>query len=290
MTRTIHVSTGGRARRPVLSTVDWLVDAGLDAIELSSGVGGEGLLDGLRARRSRARFQVHNYFPPPDVPFVLNLATRDPELGRVGMEHCRRAMEWAVELGTPRYAFHAGYLLDPRVEQLGRKLDRANLVPRAEGRAIFVDRVGELAEHARRLGCELLIENNVVAAFNLESFGCDPFLCSEPEETREILDALPDSVGLLIDVAHLKVSAKTLGYDPHRLFELCGDRVRGYHLSDNDGTADSNHPFTADSWFWPHLDPRVDYVTLEVYVDDAAVLREQVLLARRMLGDEGDRD
>jgi sugar phosphate isomerase/epimerase len=88
---------------------------------------------------------------------------------------------------------------------------------------------------------------------------------SEPDECREILKKLPKNVGMLVDVAHLKVSAITMRFDPKTMLYNCKKRIFGYHLSDNDGTKDTNNFFTEKSWFWEHLDNTVKYISIEVY-------------------------
>ena len=85
----------------------------------------------------------------------------------------------------------------------------------------------------------------------------------------------PDNVRLLVDVAHLKVSANSLNFDPVNFLSLCSDWISGYHLSDNDGHSDSNGIVTNDSWFWPYINKNLNYYSLEVYGVELRVLVEQ---------------
>ena len=55
-----------------------------------------------------------------------------------------------------------------------------------------------------------MIENNVITKGNLQVFQDNPFLMSEPVEAKDN-EPVPNNVGMLLDVAHLKVSANTLG-------------------------------------------------------------------------------
>ena len=41
---------------------------------------------------------------------------------------------------------------------------------------------------------------------------------ADPNECKKILNSLSDNVGLLVDVAHLKVSSNTLNFDPKKMF------------------------------------------------------------------------
>jgi hypothetical protein len=86
-----------------------------------------------------------------------------------------------------------------------------------------------------------------------------------------------------VDVAHLKVSANSLDFDPALMFDLCHQRTTGYHLSDNNGREDSNEPVGEDAWFWPHLKPEVDYYSVEVYGQTTSELLQQAKLVRSKL-------
>ena len=59
--------------------------------------------------------------------------------------------------------------------------------------------------------------------------------------------------------------------------------VKAYHLSDNDGSADTNHPVTENSWFWKHIVRGLNYYSLEVYRQSYPFLKEQCKLAHKIL-------
>ena len=85
-----------------------------------------------------------------------------------------------------------------------------------------------------------------------------------PQEVKFVMQNSPDNVGFLLDVAHLKVTSATLSYNPIIMFEECSQWIRAYHLSDNDGTSDSNDPVQDDSWFWPHIEKGKLFYSLEI--------------------------
>lgn len=279
----IYVSTGGFRGRAADSVSAEFISAGIKSVELSGGAYSETLLDDLKALSQDAHFQVHNYFPPPADPFVLNLGSLDTEIAERSIVHVEQSLEWCVALGADRYSFHAGFMLDPRVDELGKRIPSRNLFDRDECIEVFVNRVARLAEIADRAGVGLMIENNVLSAKNAQEFSANPLLMCEPQECQKILGLLPASVGLLVDVAHLKVSANSLNFDPSKMFDVCHDRIAGHHLSDNNGLEDSNQRFGEDAWFWPHLKTDVDYYSVEVYGCTPNQLREQVDLVRSKL-------
>ena len=283
----IYVSTGGFGGRTADTVAAELLDAGIVSVELSGGEHGETLLDDLSALSQAISFQVHNYFPPPADPFVLNLGSLDNVVGDRSVAHVEQALQWCAALGGDRYSFHAGFLLDPKVDELGRRIPSRSLFSRDASIEVFVSRVTHLAEVAERAGIALMIENNVLSANNAREFADNPLLMCDPAECRQIMQMVPDSVTQLIDVAHLKVSANSLGFDPVSMFDICGERVTGYHLSDNNGLEDSNKPFAEDAWFWPHLKPDVGYYSVEVYGCAPSALVQQVNLAQSQLQSMG---
>jgi sugar phosphate isomerase/epimerase len=173
------------------------------------------------------------------------------------------------------YSFHAGFRINPLVSELGRRIRRRELCDRATALHQFGENMLLLAEEARREGVTLLVENNVLSAVNMATFGEDPLLLTHPDEIATFMGEMPAHVRLLLDVAHLKVSARTLGFDPVAAHAKVEPWIRGYHLSDNDGTADSNHAVTAGSWFWEVIKSGLDYYSLEVYQVPSAELARQ---------------
>ena len=279
----IYISTGGFRGRTAAAVSAELFGAGVKSIELSGCEYSPALLSDLQALMQDVHFQIHNYFPPPADPFVLNLGSLDTLVGERSVAHVEQALEWCVAIGSDRYSFHAGFLLDPKVDELGKRIPSRNLFDREDCIEVFVSRVTRLAEIAEKAGVALMIENNVLSARNAAEFSANPLLMCDPQECQKIMAMMPASVGQLIDVAHLKVSANSLNFDPLTMFEICNERIVGYHLSDNNGLEDSNQPFAEDAWFWPHIKPDVGYYSVEVYGCTPQHLLQQVNIVRSKL-------
>ena len=279
----IYVSTGGFREQSAYESAKQLIESGIIEIELSGGAYSSTLLDDLKKLRSACKFQVHNYFPPAEKPFVFNLASQNREIREMSVKHVKTAIRWATELNHKRYSFHAGYLLDPDPLELGMRIARRVLFDRQDGMRVFLEEVNGLARFAENEGIDLLIENNVLSAGNYREFGNDPFLAATPEEAQYIMQNTPDNVNLLVDVAHLKVSAQTLGFDPEEMFRLCEPWIQAYHLSDNDGTRDSNESIRENSWFWPYLKKNLDYYSLEIYGVAPDLINKQIQITKRFL-------
>ncbi|TAJ10907.1 MAG: sugar phosphate isomerase/epimerase [Nitrospirae bacterium] len=265
----IYVSTGAFKTRDLGQILDVCLREGVHRLELSSGTAfSEHLLDLVRrSRGTPMRFLVHNYFPPHRIPFVLNLASTDPQALVRSRDHCRTAIALAAEVGAPFFSVHAGAAMNARPEDLGQP--QTHLVHGDVRRAyeLFVESVSELARAAAAAGVSLLIENHVVAPFNLIE-GENRFLFASTAEDilRLMEDVGAPNLGLLLDVGHLKVTAASLGFDPRRLVERVAPFVRAFHLSDNDGKSDQNLPFGREAWFMDLLAdfPEATYI-IEAY-------------------------
>ncbi|MBS3667310.1 sugar phosphate isomerase/epimerase family protein [Vreelandella boliviensis] len=276
----IYLSTGGFSDQPAWMTSEQLAKIGLNCFELSGGQPDEGQFQQLNRLKKTLNFQLHNYFPPPSEPFIFNLASLDPLISSRSFEHVLTSMQWALELDRPTYSFHAGFLLDPQVKELGKNISNRTLFDREKALDNFLEKINRLSEHAHSLGVALLIENNVLSAKNYHNFSGNPFLMATAEESAYIMRETPNNVNLLVDVAHLKVSAQTLNFDPVAFLNICDDWIKAYHLSDNDGTRDSNDPITNESWFWPHMKSGLDYYSLEVYNASPSQLFQQLQLVK----------
>jgi sugar phosphate isomerase/epimerase len=260
-----------------------LISEGFDAIELSGGIYEAGIYEELLSLSRKTAFQIHNYFPPVQIPYVLNLASLDSEIADRSLSHATTAMRWAADFGATAYSVHAGFLIDPRIDELGVRIKRRTLYNRVESVNRFMERVNNLAEFGQTLGLRLLIENNVLIQDTFDEFGENPLLVCNPDEAFAVMQSAPKNVGMLLDVAHLKVSANTLGFNPSEMFSKCRQWIEAYHLSENDGSIDTHHPFRNDSWFWPYLNKTCNYYSIEVYCTSMLTLHQQVHLVREKL-------
>ena len=75
----IFISTGGFKTKTALESVELLSKNNISDIELSGGKYSENYLKDILKFKENCKFQVHNYFPPPKEPFVINLASLNKE-------------------------------------------------------------------------------------------------------------------------------------------------------------------------------------------------------------------
>jgi sugar phosphate isomerase/epimerase len=280
----LYISTGAFQTRDLGEILACCVVQGIESLELGSGLPyAEHHLALVRQYHQRPmRYLIHNYFPPPQRPFVLNLASTDPETLTRSRDHARRAIDLATELSVPCYSVHAGSAMHAAPEDLGRPLSHRAHPDVQRAYALFVESLSALAAYGASRGVRLLVENHVVAPFNLVD-GRNTFLfASTAEQILALMrDVASPTLGMLVDVGHVNVTAQSLGFDRDRFIERIAPHVEAFHLSDNDGTVDDNMPFTREVWFlkWLREFPQAT-ITIESYhleLEQIRACREAVL-------------
>jgi sugar phosphate isomerase/epimerase len=272
----IYISTAGFKDLAFDEVVLRLNDYGITGFELSGGRFTEEIEKKLHSLSLLNNLAIHNYFPPHEIAFVFNLASLNAEIAARSVSHAKLAIDYAALTRSRVYSFHAGYLIDPRVSELGEKIDKRLINPRDKSIELFISRVNNLSAYAASKNIRLMIENNVLSQKNYLEFSDCPLMMVELAETAEIMEKTDNNVGLLIDVAHLKVSAKTLSFSAKEYLQEFKCVSSGYHFSDNNGLEDENNPVTEDSWFWPFIDKDLDYYSLEIYENDGALQKSQL--------------
>jgi len=222
-------------------------------LEFSSGITYQSDVEALYINAPIKRLP-HNYFPAPKIPFVINLASSNEEIRQKSIQHCKKSLYLAKKSGSPFYAAHAGFCIDPKPDELGRNIRINRDYVREYHKKIFLSSLDEILSEAQTIGMDFLIENNVIAPFNYIEQKANPFLCCESKEIQWIFETLSnDRFGLLLDTAHLKVSCKTLGLNLDRECKQLFSFIKGIHHSDNSGEIDDNQPINENYWFFNHL-------------------------------------
>lgn len=237
----IFVSSSCVRNQSIKDSVLELVEVGFKNIELSGGTElypdlVEDLLD-LKVKFNLT-YRCHNYFPPPESPFVLNLASLNEYIFRLSYDHVAKAIKLSEQLGCDKYGIHAGFLINIEASEVGKSIRQKELFDRGRSVSRFVEAVGQLSQLSSIV--TLYIENNVISNQNYKNYqGANPLLLTSYSEFLDLRSLL--QFNLLLDIAHLKVSAQTLGLklkDELKNMLSVSDYI---HISDNDGTRDSNH-------------------------------------------------
>ena len=284
--RKVNLSTGGFPNFTGVEISKEIIDYGLKDIELSGGRYDQNAVENIKKIHNKANFSLHNYFPPPKKSFVINLASANNFIFERSIEHAKKAIDICKITKSNAYSLHAGFRIDPDVNELGKKISPKKLIGSYKDALLrFQEALKILSTYSSEKKIDIYIENNVFSAQNKKSFDTNPFLLSTCEEIEQFLDYKPSNVKLLLDVAHLKVSANSLNFNAKETLTRLKSYVSAYHLSDNNGLADTNDFIDSKSWFWKYINYHADFYTIEVYRKDISFLKEQVKLVKKHLGE-----
>ena len=261
----IFVSSAALKNNSIAKVSKKFENAGIKNIEFSGGLYEEDVLKKLKKLQKKQNILIHNYFPRPKKDFVLNLASANKFILKKTEAFIKKSILLCSKLNIKYYSFHAGFLIDPKIRMLGKKIKKTSIQNRDESLKRFILRTNKLARFAKKHNVELLIENNVLSKKNYLVFKNNPLLMTSYQEMIKIMKNTPNNVNLLIDVGHLKVSAKTLKFNMKNTLSKVNKWVKGYHLSENNGLEDSNNFLKSKSWFLKILKTNVDFISLEIY-------------------------
>ena len=243
----IYVSSACVKNKTIKKSVQELFDNGFYNIELSGGTEYyDGFIEDLLELQNKydLNYVCHNYFPPPKEHFVLNLASLDDEVYYKTFEHLKNAIILSKKLGAKKFAFHAGFFIDIKVSEIGKKISKVNLFDKELAIKRFCDGFLKLKYIAEDL--ELYIENNVFSSTNAKTYDNDNlFMLTNKSEYKDLKEKI--DFNLLLDIAHLKVSSKTLGLNFEDELHYMINRSDYIHISDNDALHDLNYKLENNS-------------------------------------------
>ncbi len=252
----------------------------MERVELSGGLDyEENVEDRMRelSQEIGIQLQLHNYSPPPKKSFVLNLASLHEETHRESLQHVIKSLEITKSMNLGKYAVHAGFYMPILTSELGKMIKKRDLFDREQCMSVFVDVIRSLYQ---QYGPSLYVENNVISTQNFEQYGENPLMLTCAREYFELKEAIPE-LQLLLDLAHLKVSCRTLGLTFEEEVSLLIDETDYLHLSGNDGLTDSNMGIEKASDIYNVLadaDLTGRTITLEVYSGTEDLERSYALI------------
>lgn len=233
-----------------------MVARGITRIELGSIHAHEADLVGTLSALP-AEFLVHNYFPPPAEPFVVNLASLDERIRDRSLGHALDSLDFCAALGAPIYTVHPGFLSDPAgVGALpSRNYDfRFEASPARQGAhgepfERFLDAVRTLGARAGELGVHVAVETQGSMS------NPHQLLLQTPDEFEALLAETTDlPVGLNLNLAHMSLAASAFGFDLAGVLVRLAPRVLAMEVSHHDGSVDEHRPLVEGAWYWTILE------------------------------------
>jgi len=210
-------------------------------------------------------YRVHNYFPPPERDFILNLASLDEKVFSSSFEHLKKSLNYTRKFGEKKFSFHAGFFVDRPVCELGKTFGQVDLYDKEMSINKFCNSFELLRQNFDDI--KLYIENNCYSRSNFLNYGKNiPFMLLSFKDYQSLKKKI--NFNLLLDIGHLQVSAKTLGLDFERELNELFKESDYIHISNNDALHDQNLGVIKNSNLVKkieNLDWANKTVTLEVY-------------------------
>ena len=282
----LFISTGGFKNLKPTQAIKKLNDHNIFNIELSGGKYEKDIEQKILKIDKKNNIRTHNYFLQPKKNFVINLASEDKIIVKKSINLIKRNILLAKKIKSKHVSFHAGFRFDPTPSSLGKSIQKKVVITEKKALENFKRNLKHLAIFSKKKGIKILIENNVLSNENFKNFRCNPFLLCSPQQIRKFFKIKIPNVSFLMDVAHFKVSCKTLKIDLSNSYKKIIKFINAYHLSDNNGLADTNSKITKNSWFIDNLRKDINYFTLEVYSENFNLLRKQINLVEQAINDK----
>jgi sugar phosphate isomerase/epimerase len=276
----IYISSSCVQFENICVSVEFLAQHGFKHIELSGGTSYYATLeDDLieLKKKYNLSYLIHNYFPPPQDHFVLNLASLNDEIYKKSLEHYINAITLAEKIRAGKYGLHAGYFIDPGIKELGRKFDLKDISDKNQAIQRFCEGFEILKSKAGSVN--IYVENNVISPSNYSIYGENILMLTNYSEYLHLKKMI--DFDLLLDVGHLKVSSKTLGLDFSQEIKNLWECSNYIHISDNDGSHDSNDSLEQNSEVlrdMRNLDNKDKIFTIEVYRDIEQIISTYQLI------------
>ncbi len=172
---------------------------------------------GVKAKSCHAPFGPH-----------INLGSHDESVREAGIDSLRSLLEPCAKLGVETIVVH------PNVAPQRQTDEQAEA-----SRPRIRESMAAAGEIARPFGVRLAFENMLSAGRSQP--------CGAMAQLLELVDGLPDNVGLCFDTGH----AFANGLDLAREVRDSGDRLIALHVHDNDGELDRHWPPGRGKIDWP---------------------------------------
>jgi sugar phosphate isomerase/epimerase len=204
-------------------------------------------------------YLVHNYFPIPSDPFVLNIASTDESIREKSLQHIYQAIDFCVDSGALLYTFHPGFITDPKgANQTQLNYDFQWDDDATKEYSVAFDHMLRSIEksvlYSRKRGIQIAIETE--GSF----YKKDHLLMQRPDEYKQFIKYFdPEDIGINLNIGHLRLSMEAFGFSWHELINIISDRIVAMELSHNNGLQDQHLPLQSNGWYWDLLlDQRFD--------------------------------
>lgn len=241
----IYVSTSCLSGKYKFSQIlDIYSKSGIKNVEL--GVCKEPDIDLNILKKHDFNYTVHHYFPPPEEPFIINLASQDTQIHEKSIVQIKKSIDFCTEFNINFFSFHAGFRIDPDVNF---KFEPDNITEYETSFNTFKESVGEIADFAEKRKVKVAIENAALSEYNLIDGRNKLLLMCELWEFERLFSEIQSAnLGILLDIGHLKLSSNLLKYDADEFISKLQDKILAVHVHENNGRVDEHRCIKEGDW------------------------------------------
>lgn len=272
----VYVSTNCLRDRShsIIGVLDAYAGAGLKHVELGTTPESIPGLTMNALRQYDFQFLCHHLFPPPQEPFIINLASQDRGILERSREQLKKSIAFCNSFDIDFFSFHSGFRSDPDIH-FNFSRDKAVSHYKIAFNT-YIESVEEINNYAQNMGVKIAVENNVLSDYNVIN-GENPYLLTcRAEEFEELFAAVGSAnVGVLLDLGHLKITSHWLGFDKFDFIDRVKDRVFAIHLHDNDELYDAHKMLDETSWCFEVIGSSA-FTGLPVVLESANLSIEQI--------------
>lgn len=245
----IFVSSACVKQHNIAEIVRQLAERGIRNIELS---GGTEYYDSLEddlvmlKQKHHLQYACHAYFPPPKIPFVVNLASCNDLIYQQSIDHYLRCIEMLKRVECKVLSIHAGFLIEIGADEVGHRLSSKVIYNERKAYDRFCCAYERIARLCAENHIDFFLENNVLSEENYAEFGYHNYMMmTDYASVMKMKSQLEFS--LLLDLGHLYVSSNTLGLNYDDECKKFSEYVKWLHISENNGVIDEHKPLNKDS-------------------------------------------
>lgn len=204
-------------------------------------------------------YLVHNYFPPPQESFILNIASLDETIYRRSINQIFRSIDFCDEIGARLYTFHPGFLTDPK----GESQDPSNYdfkfsderLAKADYQNAFqrmVEAISQIISYGQKRRVPIALETEGTFYRNRH------LLMQKPEEYCNFFRYFsPQDIRINLNLGHLHLAASFFNFRVQDFVDLVANYVVAMEMSHSEGLRDEHRPLCEDGWYWDIItDPR----------------------------------
>ena len=197
------------------------------------------------------KFTLHNYFPPPKKSFVLNIASDEEKIIYACNMLIDQALKLSLDAGSSIYGLHAGYLSKANAKEDGMFEFENKEITYSKALNKASKFISNVVENFNKKNVNFLVENLFPSVARNSSLNCDM------QQIDDLMNSLPKKVGLLLDLGHMNISSRLMGFDRKKFLDeyltKYGDRLLEVHISENNGLKDEHRALEEGSWQYDAL-------------------------------------